>query len=209
MGLVRKGFGNVIESVCVFVRDEIAKPFLGDRTDKYICFIWSIFFFILTLNLIGLVPLAEMICVVTGRQTHIGGAATANIYVTGALALIAFIGIHTSGIREQGFKGYFANFTPPVPLALKPFIFVLEVVAALVKPFALAIRLFANIFAGHVLLSTILGLAFFFKSLPGDIGSVIGVVMLSFLELFVAFLQAYIFTFLTTIFLGFAVHPEH
>jgi F-type H+-transporting ATPase subunit a len=208
-GLVRKGFGNLIESVCVFVREEIARPFLGSNTDKHIGFIWTVFFFILVLNLLGMIPVSDMIRLITGKRSDFGGAATANIYVTGTVAVIAFFAIHVYGIREQGFVGYVKNFTPSVPWPILPFIFTLEVIAALVKPFALAVRLFANIFAGHVVIAAIVGLAVLFKSLPGTIGSVTAAVLISVLELFVAFLQAYIFTFLTTIFISFAVHPEH
>lgn len=208
-GLVRTGWGNVIESVCVFIRDEIAKPFLGADTDKHIGFIWTVFFFVLTMNLLGMVPISDAIRLITGKPSHIGGAATANIYVTGSIAMIAFFAIHVYGIRQQGVASYIKNFAPPVPWPILPFIFTLEVIAALVKPFALAVRLFANIFAGHVVIASIIGLAILFKSVPGIIGSITAAVLISCLELFVAFLQAYIFTFLTTIFIGFAVHPEH
>ncbi len=207
--LVRTGFGNLIESVCVFVREEIARPFLGTDTDKHIGFIWTVFFFVLTMNLLGMIPISDTIKLITGKPYHIGGAATANIYVTGSIAMIAFFAIHVYGIRQQGVAGYVKNFAPSVPWPILPFIFTLEVIAALVKPFALAVRLFANIFAGHVVIAAIIGLAILFKNLPGMIGSITAAVFISFLELFVAFLQAYIFTFLTTIFIGFAVHPEH
>ncbi len=90
-----------------------------------------------------------------------------------------------------------------------PFIYVLEIISALVKPFALAIRLFANILAGHVVLATLLSFVFIFRSYAVGVASVTAAVLLSFLELFVAFLQAYIFTFLTSIFIGFAVKPQH
>lgn len=96
-----------------------------------------------------------------------------------------------------------------VPWPMVPFIYFLEVVGAIVKPFALAIRLFANMLAGHVVLGTLLGLIFLFKNYFAGAATVIGVVLMSLLELFIAFLQAYIFTFLTTIFIGFAVKPEH
>ena len=208
-GLVRRGFGNLIETVCSFIREEMARPFLGDRTDKHIGFVWTIFFFVLTLNLLGMIPLGRIIHLLTGRQSHLEGAATANIWVTGALALVAFLAIHISGMREQGVWGYIKNFAPKVPWPMVPFIYFMEIVGALVKPFALAVRLFANMFAGHMLLAAVLGFIFVFKSYSAASLSILGVVVMSFLEIFVAFLQAYIFTFLTTIFIGFAVHPEH
>lgn len=208
-GRVKRGFGNLIESICVFIREEVARPFLGDSTDNHIGFIWTIFFFILTLNLLGMVPIAKIIHLTTGKETHFEGAATANVWITGALAVIAFVMIHISGIRYHGFAGYFKNFAPKVPWPMVPFIYSMEIIAALVKPFSLAIRLFANIFAGHVVLVSILGLALVFRNIPAGAASVFAAVLLSLLELFVAFLQAYIFTFLSAIFIGFAVHPEH
>jgi F-type H+-transporting ATPase subunit a len=208
-GFVRRGFGNLIETVCVFIRQEVAKPFMGDATDRYIGFIWTIFFFILSLNLLGMVPIGRIITLLTGRVTHLEGAATANIWVVGALATISFFAIHISGICQQGVKDYFKHFAPSVPWPILPFIYVLEIIGALVKPFALAIRLFANILAGHVVLATLLGFVFIFRSYAVGVASVTAAVLLSFLELFVAFLQAYIFTFLTSIFIGFAVKPQH
>ncbi len=208
-GLVRRGFGNLIETVCVFIREEMVRPFLGDQTDRHIGFVWTMFFFVLTLNLLGMVPFGKFITLVTGKENDFGGIATANIYVTGGLALVAFFSIHMFGIRQQGVRGYVRNFAPHVPWPMVPFIYFLEIVGALVKPFALAIRLFANMLAGHVVLGTLLGLIFIFKNYYVGAATVIGVVLMSLLELFVAFLQAYIFTFLTTIFIGFAVKPEH
>jgi F-type H+-transporting ATPase subunit a len=209
-GLVRRGFGNLIETVCVFIREEMVRPFLGDKTDRHIGFVWTVFFFILTLNLLGMVPFGKFITILTGRENHLGGIATANIWVTGSLALVAFFSIHIFGMRQQGVWGYIKNFAPPVPWPMVPFIYFMETVGALVKPFALAIRLFANMFAGHLLLATLFVLIVIFNnSLPvGAVAIVLGVLM-SLLEILVAFLQAYIFTYLTTIFIGFAVKPEH
>jgi F-type H+-transporting ATPase subunit a len=208
-GLVRYGFGNLIETVCVFIREEMVRPFLGDTTDKHIAFIWTVFFFVLTLNLLGMVPIDKFITLISGAESHVGGIATANIWVTGSLALVAFFSIHIFGMRQQGVWGYVRNFAPHVPWPMVPFIYFLEVVGAIVRPFALAIRLFANMLAGHVVLGTLLGLIFLFKNYFVGAATVIGVVLMSLLELFIAFLQAYIFTFLTTIFIGFAVKPEH
>ncbi len=208
-GLVRKGFGNLIEAICVFLRDDVARPFLGEHTGNHIGFVWTVFFFVLTLNLLGMIPLGRIIYLITRKGVHLEGAATANIWVTGALAVVAFLAIHIAGVRQFGVWGYIKNFAPKVPWPMVPFIYFMEIVGALVKPFALAIRLFANIFAGHVLLATILAFIIIFKNYSAALASVAAEVMTSFLELFVAFLQAYIFTFLTTIFIGFAVNPEH
>lgn len=209
-GFVRRGFGNLIETVCVFIREEMARPFLGSQTDKHIGFVWTVFFFILTLNLLGMVPIGKFITILTGRENNLGGAATANIWVTGSLALVAFFSIHIFGMRQQGVWGYIRNFAPRVPWPMVPFIYFMEIVGALVKPFSLAIRLFANMFAGHLLLATLFILIVIFNnSLPVGIVSIVLGVFMSLLEILVAFLQAYIFTYLTTIFIGFAVKPEH
>lgn len=206
---VPRGLRNLIETICVFFREDVARPFLGDSTDKHIGFIWTIFFFVLSLNLLGLVPIAQIIYLVSGKQTHIEGAATANIYIVGALAFVAFLMIHIAGIRQQGLKSYVVNFVPHVPWPMLPFIYFLEIIGAFVKPFSLAIRLFANMLAGHVLILALFSFIVIFENFVAAAGSVFFVVMVSLLEVFVAFLQAYIFTFLTTIFIGFAVKPEH
>ncbi len=212
--MVPTGGRNFLESICVFIRDEVARPVLGERTDRYIIFIWNTFFFILLCNLLGMIPLDSIIYLVSGANVqHIGGTATANIWVTGALATVAFFMIHISGIREQGLSTYLKNFIPHVPLPLVPVMYILEIIGALVKPFALAIRLFANMLAGHTVLGALIGLAFISSQLavkaPTSIAVVLGCAAFSLLELFVAFLQAYIFTYLMTMFIGAAVHPSH
>lgn len=207
--LVPRGFGNFIESICVFLREEVARPFLGSSTDKHIGFIWTMFFFILTMNLLGLVPIGKAITVMTGKANHLEGAATANIWIVGALAMVAFLAIHVSGMREQGLWNYVKNFAPKVPKPMVPFIYFMEIISALVKPFSLAIRLFANMFAGHMLIATLFVFIWIFKNYFAAAGSVLVAIPASLLEILVAVLQAYIFTFLTTIFMGFAVRPEH
>lgn len=207
--MVKTGFANFIEVICLYIREEVAMPFLEEKTDQFIGFLWTLFFFIITLNLSGLVPFEKIFSLILNKPVHIGGAATANIWVTGALAVIAAFMIHVSGIRSQGFATYFKNFAPPVPILLKPFIYLIEVLSSLIKPFALAVRLFANIFAGHVLLSVVLSFAVLFKNYGVASGAVGFAIIMSFMELFVACLQAYIFVFLTTIFISFAVVSDH
>jgi len=207
--LVPKGFVNLIETVCIFLRDELGKPFLGEYTDRYISFIWTTFFFILTLNLLGMVPLGKILYLITGKGFYLEGAATANIWVVGTLAAVAFFTIHIAGIRQQGLWTYLKNLAPAAPWPILPLLYILEIISTLVKPFALAIRLFANMLAGHVVLATLLLFIFMFRNFAVATASTVGQVLLSFLELFVAFLQAYIFTFLTTIFISFAITPEH
>ncbi len=209
--LVPRGWSNAVESVCIFLREEVARPFLGEYADKYIFYIWTLFFFILAMNLLGMTPIDKIIFMLTGgNDIFIGGsAATANIWITGTLAVMAFCVINGSGIKKYGPIGFFRHLVPKVPVFLVPIILVLEIVSMFVKPVALAVRLFANILAGHLLLATLIGLIFVFKNIFVAGASIAIVVAMSLLELFVAFLQAYIFTFLTTIFIGLILSEEH
>jgi len=207
--LVPRGLQNLVESVCVYLREEMARPILGSHTDHYIGFLWTIFFFILTLNLMAMVPLEKIISLVTGRPSHLGGPATANIFITGALAVMAFVMSHVYGIRQHGFLRYLAHLAPPAPKWLLPLIYPLELLSIFIRPFTLAIRLFANIIAGHMVLATVLGLIFVFQNWGVAVVSVLASVALSFLELLVAFIQAYIFAFLTALYVGSAVSSEH
>lgn len=207
--ILRKGFGNLIESICVFLRNEVVRPFLKDETDKYMPFLWTLFFFILTINLLGLIPFDRIFYAVTGKQNHFGGAATANIWVTGALATFSFFLFHIAGIVENGFVSYIKNFSPKVPWPMMPFMFGMELVSSFVRLFSLAIRLFANMLAGHVLIATILSFILIYKNYFVATAVIPFSVVMDFMEIFVAFLQAYIFVYLTTIFIGFAIHPEH
>jgi len=321
---VPKGFASLVEGLMDALRNGVVRPVLGPNTDRFMPFLWTVFFFILINNLLGLVPL-EAIANLFGLK-HVAGTATGNVNVTGGLALCAFLLIHFSGIREvysglvAGTYGqhhghddpaehdahghghhehghavpgmaaplaaisaigiYLWNFAPHVfardgamskglrlvllpvyaaivagtvygfgclfgetaarifgpagivlgiayganargahPLnladaAMWGFLFVLEAIGALVKPFALCMRLFANMIAGHIVLASLLLLipaaaGFTASYLGASLPIVIGCVLLSGLELFVAFLQSYIFMFLTTMFIGAAIHPEH
>lgn len=207
--LVPRGLQNLVESICVFLREELARPILGRNTDTYVGFLWTTFFFILTLNLIAMVPTEKIFGLVTRRVNRFGGPATANIFITGALGSIAFVMTHVYGIRKHGVLHYLAHLAPPAPAWLLPLIYPLELVTIFVRPFTLAIRLFANIVAGHMVLATMLGLIFVFKNLGVAVVSVLACVALSFLELLVAFIQAYVFTFLCTLYIGSAVSSEH
>ncbi len=207
-GLVPRGFRNVIETICVYLREDMVRPMLKDHTDRYITVLWSLFFFILTMNLLGLVPLDKLVWLFTDEQ-HWGGAATGNIYITGALATFAFLLFHAAGIREKGLGKYLATLSPKVPWPMMPFMFVMELLSSFVRLFSLAIRLFANILAGHILLGVLLGFILMFKTFMVAGASILATTLMSLLEVFVAFLQAYIFVFLTTIFIMFAVSEEH
>lgn len=207
--IVPRGFQNLVESICVFLREEMARPLLGPHTDQYVGYLWTVFFFILSLNLLAMIPTEKIICLVTGRRSHFGGPATANIWITGALGCITFLMVNVYGVRRHGFFRYLAHLAPPSPGWLLPLVYPLELLSMFVRPFTLAIRLFANIVAGHMVLATILGLIFIFQNLGVAAISVLASVALSFLELLVAFLQAYIFAFLSALYIGSSVSTEH
>ncbi|HYU35428.1 MAG TPA: F0F1 ATP synthase subunit A [Thermoanaerobaculia bacterium] len=209
--LVPTGFANFIEAVCEYLRKNVAEPSLGEHTDRFIKYIWTAFFFVLVNNLLGLLPIAALMGV---AKVHIGGTATGNIWVTGTLALLTLSMMVVNGIRLGG-KQYFAHFMPG-PVWLAPLLIPVEIIGTLAKTAALAIRLFANMLAGHVLLAVLLSFITMGAAAMGAAGGlgiaipvVLGSVAVNMLEIFVAFLQAYIFTFLTTLFIGQSVVFHH
>jgi F-type H+-transporting ATPase subunit a len=191
----------------------VARPALGPYTDKFIPYIWTVFFFVLTSNLLGLIPLVKLLKPVT--WLYIGGTSTGNIYVTATLAICTLLMIVGNGLREHGL-GYVKHFfMGPFPVNI--LIALLEVVGLFAKTLALTVRLFANMVAGHVLLVVLLS---FIAMAAAGLGSIVTLtlitplvvvssVAINLLELFVAFLQAFIFTFLTTLFIGQAVNIHH
>jgi F-type H+-transporting ATPase subunit a len=207
--LAPSGWRNAIESICVYLREDVARPVMHEHTDRYIGFVWTLFFFVLTLNLLGMIPSERIVTVLTGKENHYGGPATANIFITGALAVVSFFMTHATGIRQQGFGHYLAHFAPKGPWWIMPLLYLIEVIGAFVRPLTLAVRLFANIVAGHIILATFVGLILIFKSYAVAAASVSMAVALSMLDLLVAFIQAFIFAFLTTLYIGFSVSPEH
>ena len=209
--LTPSGFGNFVEMVCEYFRKEVAEPHLGKHADRFIKYIWSVFFFILTMNLLGLLPIPAISAL---WGTHLGGTATGNIWVTGTLAVLTLILMVVNGLRFGG-KDYLLHFMPG-PLYLAPLMIVVEVMGLFAKIFALAVRLFANMLAGHVLLAVLVSLILKAGSglgvaggLPIAVVIVGGSVAVSMLEIFVAFLQAFIFTYLTTLFIGMSVNVHH
>lgn len=201
---VPKGWGNVVEVFIAFIRDEIVLPNMGPGGLRYMPYVLTTFFFILLMNLLGLVPY--------------GSSATGNISVTAGLAAIAFVMIQVAAIRAQGLGHYLAHLTGGVPVFLWPIMIPIEILGLFTKPFALCVRLFANMTGGHLVIISLFGLIFLFKSWPIGVTTAAFVVAINFLELFVAFLQAYVFTMLTCIFMGFgiqagqaahAAHDEH
>jgi F-type H+-transporting ATPase subunit a len=255
----RGAWQNAFESVLTFLRNDVAKPNLGeDAADRYVPFLWTIFLFVLFCNLLGMLPWL--------------GSPTANLYVTGALALCSFVAMHGCAAYKMGPIQYIKSLWPHIEIVPNPWqapgeshdhghehkhaggvhreltphasasetkpqpstgqiltwiggsafglglctmIFVIDLIGTVIKSGVLAVRLFANMFAGHTVLAMILSFiivaasagALMWGSITG--ASVLAVVALSLLELFVAFLQAYIFVFLTALFMGMALHPQH
>lgn len=195
--MVPRGLGNLLEMMVVFVRDEIAIKNIGEKHGRRLTpYLLTLFFFIMTCNLLGLIPF--------------GSTATGNVNVTAGLAILSFLMIQVEGMREYGFFGHWKNLLPHgLPIFVIPIMIVVEVLGMFVKPFALCMRLFANMTAGHVAILAFLGMIFIFKNVLVAGAAVPLAIAIMLLELFVALLQAFIFTFLTSLFIGFSIHPAH
>jgi F-type H+-transporting ATPase subunit a len=196
-------FQNMMEAVIIFVRDEIAKPNIGEKYQRFMPYLLTAFFFILFCNILGLVPF--------------GAAATSNIAVTGVLAGFTFVITQINGSKDY-WKHIF--WPPGMPLPVKIILIPVEIMGIFTKPFALAIRLFANMSAGYLVILSLIGLIFTFNAIFGAVGgwiiSPISLGMTLFiymLKTLVAFIQAYVFTVLSALFIGMSVaehhHPEH
>jgi F-type H+-transporting ATPase subunit a len=206
----RGRWANLMETFLLFLRDDVARPAIGHDADRFLPFLWTVFFFVLTCNLLGLVPWL--------------GSPTGALAATGALALITFLVVLSAGMRKLGVGGFWKAQIPhmDIPGSLKflliPMIFGIEVMGLLIRHFVLAVRLMANMMAGHLVLAVLIAFiglvavytqSYFhslFLAVSGS--SIVGAALLSLLELLVAFLQAYIFTFLSALFIGMAVHPH-
>ena len=188
---------SLVELMVVFVRDELARKSIGHDGDRYVPFLLTVFFFIMTCNYLGLLPYAA--------------TATSNISVTAALAGLAFIMTQAAGIRQYGAAGHVKNLIPHgLPAWLLPIMIPVELLGVFTKPFALCVRLFANMTAGHVIIISLFSIIFLLKSvLFGVLISVPFALFINGIELLVAFLQAYIFTMLTALFIGMSAHPAH
>jgi len=192
------GWQNAIEPVITFIRDEVGKSNLGSKYEKYMPYLLTVFFFILINNIFGLIPGSANV--------------TGNIAVTAVLGVMAFFVIVLSGNRH--FWGHIFN-PPGVPAFVKPILVLVEFLGIFIKPFALIIRLFANMVAGHIIIICLISLIFIFGNLNPAIGwgaspiSVGFTIFIYLIEVLVAFLQAYIFTMLTAVFIGMAIEEPH
>jgi F-type H+-transporting ATPase subunit a len=194
IGRPKGGFATGIESMVLYIRQEVAIPNLGDHGEKYVPFILALFWFILFANILGLIPY--------------GSTATGNISVTATLAIITFFMVEIAGIRANGI-GYLNTifyWNKDLPIGVREFMFLLmtpvEIIGKFSKPFALAIRLFANMTAGHIVVLGMISLIFAFKNIyivPAPIFMATAIMVL---ELFVSFLQAFIFALLASVFIG-------
>ena len=229
---VPTGFMNAIEAVVLFVRDEVVQPNVGRKwVQTWTPLILTLFFFILSANAIGLIPVFDVIALLDHyvlhtapdsflkRVVHGGTTATANFNVTAALATITFCSIIVAGTKAHGFVKHWMNLVPhglawPIYILLIP----IELMGMLVRPFALTMRLAANMTGGHIAILAILSFVFLFAQKFGQAAAGIGVgvvlslplaVGISTLEIIVVLVQAYVFTLLTAVFIGMAIHAHH
>jgi|WetSurMetagenome_2_1015567.scaffolds.fasta_scaffold161856_3 F-type H+-transporting ATPase subunit a len=193
---VPTGWRNGFEVLIKYLRDEIVRKTIGHDADRYLSYLLTCFFFIWTCGLLGLVPSMS--------------TPTSNIAVTATLAILAFIVIQVAGMLKFGVVGHLKNIVPGgLPLWLYPIMIPVEILGLFTKPFALCIRLFANMTAGHVVIIGLISLIFILKSAWVATVSVPFTLFIFLLELLVCFIQAFIFTTLVSTFIGMSVHPAH
>ena len=196
-----KGFAAGIEAMVLYIRNEVILPNVGHHGNAFVPFGLTLFFFILTANLLGLIPY--------------GSTATGNISVTATLAIITLIVVEAAGMKAQGvhYLNTIFYWNKELPLLMRVLMFVImtpvEILGKFAKPFALAVRLFANMTAGHIVVLALIGLIFTFQSWAVAGGPFIMAVLIMMLELFVALLQAYIFTLLSSVFIGLIREGAH
>jgi len=214
-GGVPSGLAAAVEAIVLFIRDEIAEKNIGHDGRIYTPLLCSFFFFILIAALLGLLPF-PVYDPSSGRFTIVSATPTGNIAVTLGLAVVAFLAMQYAGIRKFGLIGHFKNLVPPgLPAWLLPIMIPVEILGMFTKPFALMVRLFANMLAGHMVITVLLMLIPLMAAIRGVFGIAVIPVSLALalfimlLELLVALIQAYIFTLLTAIFIGMFAHPAH
>ena len=228
---VPSGFMTVLEIAVEFIRDSIVRPNVGNKwVNVYTPLLLTLFLFILIANVIGLVPVFDVIALVNHtlihapedsfltQVTHGGVTATGNYNVTAGLATISFFAIIIAGVRAHGFVKHWKNMVPHgLPLPVTLFLIPIEIMGMFVRPFALTMRLAANMSGGHIAILAILSFVFIFTGLYGAAAGVgVGAIMslplavgISGLEIIVVLVQAYVFTLLTAVFIGMAIHAHH
>jgi F-type H+-transporting ATPase subunit a len=189
-------FASAVEMIVLFIRDDVVIPAVGEKGKKLLPYFLTLFFFILVSNLFELIPYAS--------------TPSGDISFTAALAVIAFLVVQVSGIMSNGFFKYFKGLVPPnIPIFAIPIIAIVEVMGLFTKPFALCVRLFANLLAGDIAIFSFIGLIFVFGTVLAAPLAIGFALFIEILEVLVAFIQAYIFTTLTALFVGMAIHQEH
>lgn len=228
--LVPFGFMNVLESVVEYLRDSVVEPSMGSKWSKtWTPLILTLFAFILCANTIGMIPIFEVLSLLNHSVLHAseesffygllhgGSTITANFNVTAALATVTFGAIIVAGSKAHGFVQHWKNLAPPGPVVLSVLLIPIEILGMFVRPFALTMRLAANMTGGHIAILTILSFVFIFNEMAGPmvgigIGAIFSVplaVGISALELIVILVQAYVFTLLSAVFIGMAIHAHH
>jgi len=210
---IPSGIGALVETFVVFIRDDIAEKNIGHDGHKFTPLLCSFFFFILVAALLGLIPFPQYS---EGHWSFAGTTSTGNLAVTMALATVSFLAQQYAGISKNGWAGHLSHLAPPgLPVFLLPIMIPVEILGMFTKPFALMVRLFANMLAGHMVITALLMLiplmagistAFGVMIIPVALGLSLFIMLL---ELLVALIQAYIFTLLSAIFIGMYAHPAH
>jgi F-type H+-transporting ATPase subunit a len=229
---VPHGFGNALEAVVEFIRDTIAQPNVGSKwVPTWTPLLLTLFVFIFTANVVGLIPIFDVLALLNhtvlhlpessflAKLTHGGTTATGNFNVTAGLATVTFFAIIIAGARAHGFVQHWKNMVPHgLPIPIYFLLIPIEIMGMLVRPFALTMRLAANMTGGHIAVLAILSFVFIFAELFGKAIAGIGVglvvslplaVGISALEIIVVLVQAYVFTLLTAVFIGMAIHAHH
>jgi F-type H+-transporting ATPase subunit a len=228
--LVPSGFMNALEAVVDFIRESIVRPNVGDKwVNTWTPLLVSLFVFILGANAIGLIPIFDVLALLNHtvihaaedsfltKVTHGGVTATGNFNVTAALATITFFSIIIAGARAHGFVKHWKNMVPHgLPLPVTLFLIPIEIMGMLVRPFALTMRLAANMTGGHIAILAILSFVFIFNQQFGaaagmgvGVFSLVLAALISVLEIIVVLVQAYVFTLLSAVFIGMAIHAHH
>lgn len=208
-------WANMVEAVCLYLRDQVFRPVLHEETDTYTPVLWTFFWFILVCNLMGLIPFLDATAMFGINHGHgIGGTATQSIWVTGALAVTAFFFYQSIAILKDPIA-WAKHMTAGAPWYMWVIMIPVEIIGMFVKPFALALRLFANMTGGHIIIAVLLSFVVSLIQALGPTGyglallPLLGSTVINILEILVAFIQAYIFTFLTCLFLGQLVVHHH